>query len=143
MRRAQKPRQRGDALSRLLRGCGRAVVAAPAARCGVWRGGDAGGCGLPLRSLRSLARHAARVAIDLAFALRLRLGLCTRLFPRLGPPGPPFRMRPFSSADHRPGENPSPFTHFVRSLGATARRPFSFMVPPPFGSPRRNLPAAH
>lgn len=30
------------------------------------------------------------------------------------------------------GKPASPFTHFVRSLGATARRPFSFRVPPPF-----------
>jgi hypothetical protein len=35
---------------------------------------------LPRRSLRSLARRTKRGAIGLAFALRLRLGLGTRLF---------------------------------------------------------------
>lgn len=67
-------------------------------------------------------------------------------FPRLGfPPGaplseaPPFRVRIIGR-----GANPSSFTHFIRSLGATARRPFSFVwaaalrVPPP-KSPRRSL----
>jgi len=35
---------------------------------------------LPLRSPCSLVRHASHGAIELAFDLRLRLGLCTRLF---------------------------------------------------------------
>ena len=47
MGRAQGPRQREGALSRSLRGGGRAVEPAPAARCGFWRGGEAWGCGFP------------------------------------------------------------------------------------------------
>ena len=80
MRRAQGPRQREDALSRSLRGCGRAVVPRAASLrdarpVGFRRGGEAGGCG----------------------------------FPRLGfPPGAPLSEAPLSSADHRPGGKPIP-----------------------------------
>ena len=128
MGRAQGPRQREDALSRSLRGCGRAVVAAPAARCGFWRGGGAG--------------------------------------PRFPPPGfsprrPPFpglrplgcghasgRKRPPGGAPFECGSSAGGQTHprsvaCAPSLGATARRPFSFVwaaalrVPPEI--PRRSL----
>ena len=63
------------------------------------------------------------------------------LRPRLRPRAASGR-RPLLYADHRPGANPSPFTRCARSLGATARRPFSSLVPPPFGSPRLKSPAA-
>ena len=118
-------------------------------RCAVrvlsWRGGEAGGCGLPLRSLRSLARHATLVAIDLAFALRLRLGLCTRLFPHLGfPPGTPLsEAPPFECGSSLGGK-----THPVRSLalphwGQPHGGQFCLLGPPPSGSPRLKSTAAH
>ena len=126
-------------------------------RCAVRVLARRGGVGLRVAALFALLSRSTRgrVAIDLAFTLRLWFGLCTRLFLRLGfPPCTPLSEAPFSSAVHRPGGKPIP----VRSLALPhwgqphgghfrfeCRRPSAFAkaTADTVGSRRLKSPAAH